>query len=436
MTTIEQLQKLEAIEPAEPKGWFCWLHNHYLVRYGDMHLGLTFGDYYTKDWAQVSDNPIPLCEQVDNEELLTSFLNRHAWMAGMQQLFPTVDKYWEQLDRTARGAFFAGASEMNPSDDLFDTARRKFPDMDFTPESLCQLGCNAIKYLRNDLLELLLSADHDLTTTIHRFGVSSKAGGWEDDELSKVSHRVIDMLLETALIWNRPESVLLTLGKGADPNIPIWQLERSYNMKYSALGYAISEDYRKLAEILLDNGASVAGIQFSGANHELYLAIEKSWDDLAEQMIFKGAKLSLPLNSELKKSTVKSAGSEYLVLGPRGPKFFGHFKDELEWVHNIIGRLITLAPIEEKQAFFWAYGQGGKFTTIFNKVVGNLERLKRYETLGLDTRLTAEEFCTAVNTEAYESLSYLLSKYGDDAPEQVFAAIKERKEFEQAKNQC
>ena len=71
--------------------------------------------------------------------------------------------------------------------------------------------------------------------------------------------------------------------------------------------------------------------------------------------------------------------------------FFGHFDEELNWAQKAIGGLIELAPIAEKQAFHSGDGQGGKWKTILDVVVGDLARLKLYEALGLDTRLTAEE---------------------------------------------
>ena len=71
--------------------------------------------------------------------------------------------------------------------------------------------------------------------------------------------------------------------------------------------------------------------------------------------------------------------------------FFGHFDEELSWAQEAIGDLIELTPIAEKQAFYSGNAQGGTWGTILDVVVGDRDRLKLYETLGLDTRLTAEE---------------------------------------------
>jgi hypothetical protein len=260
MITSDQLRKLTDSEPVEPRGWFRWLHNHYLGRSGDRYVGLTFGDLFTDEWRELSDKPIPLHESIDNPELMKVFLNRHAWMAGMCLMVQTVGTYWQQLDMTARGNFFAGISERDSSGQQFDRAVRNIPIMDFTPESLCQLACNAIKHNRIDLLELLLSSKVDLTTNIRRFdGINT----WDNEEIEQVSHRVVDMILEAALIRNSPDAVRLALKHGADPNIPVWQLERSFNEKHSALSYVISEDQKLLAEMLLQHGASASGTSFA-----------------------------------------------------------------------------------------------------------------------------------------------------------------------------
>lgn len=409
----DMLTSLAADEPVEPRGWFRWLHNHYLGRYGMRHLNLVYGDLYNDEWGQLSDKPTPLYERVNDPELMTAFLNRHAWAAGMFSLVQSVGEYWEQLDRTARGAFFAGVTELDGSEFTFNAVMRNLSVLDFTPESLCQLACNAIRYKRIDLLENLLSTHAEqLIAEIRRFDAMGHPYFGEPDILTQVSRRVIDMVLEAALIRNNPEAVKLLLEHGADPDLQVWQLERSYNEKHSGLSYAISADHRVLAELLLEHGASPTGTSFAGRNLELFQAINRGWDDLAERLISKGALLSPP----------SSSGNNISV-----PRFFGLFNDNLEWAHTVIGSLIPLTPIAEKQAFYWGNGQGGQDVTILNKVICSLERLKRYEALGLDTRLTAEEFCMAVGWNASEGLGYLLSKYGDDARERVFAAIRERK---------
>ena len=59
----------------------------------------------------------------------------------------------------------------------------------------------------------------------------------------------------------------LALHTGADPNLPVWRLERSFNEKHCALSFAISQSYRHAAEMLLKAGASAEGTDFTSHNY-------------------------------------------------------------------------------------------------------------------------------------------------------------------------
>lgn len=253
---MQQLDALMSVEPAEPRGWFRWLHHHYLFRHGHNHEFALFGNLYNDAWQGISDTPTPLYKRQDDVFMLEAVLNRHAWMAGMVPLVTSVFACWHNLERPARGAFLAGLSERLGFDDVMDSAMTHLHEADFSPESLCQLVCNYVKYGRIDLFETLLSSSVELTAEIRRFDAFQTAVFNEDEILAQLSHRVIDLILEAALIRNHPEAASLALKYGADPNIPIWQLERSSNHHYSALGYVMREGYSDLVELLLKSGAS------------------------------------------------------------------------------------------------------------------------------------------------------------------------------------
>lgn len=311
------LKKLAGDVPIEPKGWFRWMHDHYLGRYG-VRKGYMFEDSpYFAEWLQLSDNPEPLHQVINVQDLLISFLNCHAWTAGVCGLFKTVFHCWDQLSRTSRGYFFAGITEQHAFDSIFNAIIKSIPMMDLTPDSLCQLACNAVKNNRLDLLELLLTDSVDLTSEIRRFDASDPQRDWISDELKNLSHRVIDMILEAALIQNKPAAARLALAHGANPNIPVWQLERSSNKRYSTLGYVIdsefqqnNEPHREMAELLLEHGASPVGIPYAGMDSELYLAIEKGWDDFAKRLISMGAQLTKSTAPEESSEAGRVSGSE------------------------------------------------------------------------------------------------------------------------------
>jgi hypothetical protein len=253
--------------------------------------------------------------------------------------------------------------------------------------------------------------------------------------------------MEAALVRGDLAAIRLALQRGADPNLPVWKQERSSAEKHCALSFAISEGRREIAETLLGAGASAAGTDFTAPNYPLYMAIKNGWDDLAERLLQGGARLRGLARLSDKSSAPLAEAPEFppaVPLRPPGsaqaPKsevaqsrfrrlreYFGHDSEELDWACETIGNIIPLAPILEKQAFHWGHAQGGQFTTILNVVVGNVDRLKRYESLGLDTRLTPEELCTAIDLNAFEGLLYLLSKHATDKREQALEFIRLRK---------
>jgi ankyrin repeat protein len=105
--------------------------------------------------------------------------------------------------------------------------------------------------------------------TIHRGDVWDYPKTRWPKIVCKLSCRVIDMVLEAALVRNNQEAMQLALRAGADPNISVWRLERSFNEKDCALSFAISQGYRHAAEMLLKAGASAEGTDFTSHNYPL-----------------------------------------------------------------------------------------------------------------------------------------------------------------------
>lgn len=264
MTLYEWFKSMLSVTPAEPRGWFRWLHNHYMGRYGDHHLGLVIGNTFTDAWKRTK---IELDEQQDelDQDLALSFVSLHPWACGVKKHTKLVAALWEQMTPEARGAFMAGLSEFHFGDgpELIDKTLLRLETAELSPESLCQLACNAVRFKRLDFLTALFAKYPSPTFEINRFSASSSRESWESEELTKLSHRVIDMILEAALIANYADAAKLALQHGADPNIPVWQLERSSNHKYSALGYVIASEHmqdmkphKEMTELLLDHGAT------------------------------------------------------------------------------------------------------------------------------------------------------------------------------------
>lgn len=422
--TRDILTGLQDAHPTEPRGWFRWLHNHFLGRYAfsDHRFEATLT---AQGWQEVSQAFPDFAPE--EAAALAPIVARHAWTVGYLGLTELADACWERLKAEERGAILAGLTETHARTEPIEWIRERLPGCTFSPESACQIACNAIWHKWPDILTVVLASDVDLAAAIHRGDEGAYPLTRWPDILAKLSHRVIDMVLEAALVRDDSKAVRAAFDKGANPNISVWKLERSYNEQHCALSFAISEERRHIAESLLKAGATAAGTDFTTPNYPLYLTISKGWDDLAERLLQNGASLRAPGAPVQGSSAPKTEGSESEVLLPFRGKFFGHFDEEVNWARLAIGSIIPLAPITEKQAFYWGNGQGGQWTTILNAVIGNVERLQRYEALGLDTRLTDEELCSAVGRDAFDGLLYLLGKHGTEARDRITFRIRRRK---------
>jgi len=427
MAGVPQLKKLAASAPVEPLGWFRFLHDHFLGRNIDEYHGPIFMPVFRQGWEIVSNNPENFPDVDDS--LWLDVLNRHAWTVGMMGLVKPLKIHWKNMTRLARGSFLAGFSERYPSRKIWRIIIAKLPHLEFTPEILCQLACNAIRYNRKDALAVLLNTITDITSPIHRGdGFIYPESRWPEI-MDQLSHRLIDLVLEAALVRNNYDAIKLALEHGADPNIPLWWLERSFNEKHCALSFAISKDNRELAELLLQHGANPAGNSFSGRNSPYFQAHQhgSNWYAFADDLYAKASLEATPPKRPTSESAVKSEGSEWEVFLPVSGRFFGHFQKELDWARSEIGSIIPLVSVDEKESFYHGDAQGGYHKTVLDLVMGNLTKLKKFEAMGMDTRLSAEELCTAVEGNAYDCLVYLLESHGAAIRDRVFVEIVRRK---------
>jgi len=421
------LKDLAACEPVEPMGWFRFLHDHYLGRNVHCHKGPIFMPVYRQGWEQITNNPEALTDV--NDPIWLEVVNRHAWTVGFLGLEKPAQAHWDNMTKLAKGAFCAGLSECHPSVEMWEMVITELPRIELTAESLCQLACNAIKNgSHNDLADLLNNAT-DLTSPIHRGdGFIYPESRWPEI-MDQLSHRVIDLVLEAALIENDHNAIKLALDHGADPNIPVWWLERSCNEKHCALSFAISKDDRGLAEMLLQYGANPAGNSFSGRNNPFFQAHQHGarWRTFADDLYVRASLEPTPPKNPMPESDVKNEGSEWDVFLPVSGRFFEHFEEELDWARCVIGSIIPLVSVDEKESFYRGNAQGGYHRTILDLIMSDLTKLKEFEALGMDTRLSAEEICTAVESNAYSSLMYLLESFGPARRDRVLSAILQRK---------
>ncbi|GEM_PF-2085478 len=179
------------------------------------------------------------------------------------------------------------------------------PEAELNVESVAEIACNAIR--RNDLhllMAALQNGGQHLNATIERMEplsdcIWTSETKWTTD-LERVSHRLIDMILEASLFRSWSFGIVLALEHGADPNLHLWTLERSYNEHHTGLSWAINnnrgeneEDAEKIATALLEHPGFQPGTTHAKA---LCDAIRRGRDVLVERMISKGVSFE---NSEL-----------------------------------------------------------------------------------------------------------------------------------------
>jgi hypothetical protein len=417
------LYKLEGTPPVEPRGWFRWLHNHFCGRYPfhDRRLaeklsGLGFPELernFESIWATDAERVVRL-------------IGIHSWAVGWLGLTKTAEICWPQLSPEQRGAIFAAVSETTWTPETVAWIKRCFADIAFAPESACQLACNSIWHGDMDILERVLSCDMDWLASIRRGDPGAYPETDWPEMLDHLSHRLIDMIFEAAVIAGNVTAIDLSLAKGANPDLFIWQLERSYNEKHSALSFSISQRRIEIAKALLHAGASPNGNPFTTPELPLYLALKNEADDLIDELLKRGA-IFRP-SPQGRGEEPKAEGSESEILSPRQP-FFGHFADELEWARRVVGTVIPLVGIYSKLAFYEGDGQGGQRSTFLNRLLydDKLDQLTKYEAEGMDTLLTAEELCTAVNWDSVKCLTYLLGKFGETQRARALFRIRRHK---------
>ncbi len=414
MSTL--LSDLESTDAVEPTGWFRWLYFHYSFRnpVPNKVLARTFKSIELPEFAaDFSDF------WAANPNQVLSVVARHAWALGTIGKTDLAEKCWAGIMPESRGAFLAGLSEIANSPEIQEWITNHVTGASFSPESACQLACNSIRYSNDTVLaSIILNAEVNwLAPVLRGFGNDRADLEWHKI-LRQLSNRLIDLILEAAILCNKPEAVQAALKRGAHPDIPIWRLERSYNEQYCALSYVIQNGQDDLAKILLEAGANPKGTAFGADDAPLYFALSTGADDMAEQLVMRGAAI---------KPITPYPGTESAKPGPF--KYFGVSSDEIGWAKTSFLSLIPLTDIGEKVDFHEGNAQGGYYRTFLQILMhgDRVDRLIKYEAMGLDTRLTAEELCTAVNVNAHNCLTHLLSKNGPETLAQVMEHIRVRK---------
>ena len=417
MMTSPVAQAVSAIAetaPARPSGRVEWMHYRTLMRYG-----LAVDVEGEEDWQKINDH----CETVSLEELgpLMSLFEERAWTAGYFGLYALAEKVWMNASSEARGAFLTGLSRNLKRTAFAEWMAKFLTGATFDSRDAVEICCNAIHYKRTEILAALLQRADLPAEPVERFTGSEFQHGWER-ELSQHSRRFHDVILECAVRSGNVEAAKLALAQEANPNIPCWKLERSFNERFSLLSFAIDEGFGDLVALLLEHGADVQGLDYEGRNKPLYSAWSKGHWALVDQLLDRGASFE---GGNLG-TAMESAGGESETLSPRQP-FFRCFKPDAEWAEKSIGSVVPLAPVRSVPWFYDGSGQGGEYRSFLGCLLGgdDLDRLKKYEPRGLPVRLTVPDLVNAINADAFDCLWYVLGRL--KAPPQAYFRIRRHK---------
>jgi hypothetical protein len=395
----------------ESRGWFAWMYNHYLVRYPafDVVLDDLLEESGIKKDYQILKDP-------QESELLTKRalkgVRQNPWaygfLAGRDKNIPFLHLLWPHLDPLEKGSFLAGFTEdphLNKIDETsIDLAFHHFPECEFHPRESVQMLCNAIRFQNPKWIELASKRKWNLDLEIaplHPF--DKKIDDFIMGPPENRHRRGIDLLLNASLHYRNHAGLDFALQGGANPNLPIWRLERSCNENLSALSFAIQQDFRQenkiptLSRKLLEAGADPRGIDFEGRGHPLFIALEIREDDFAEELLQKGALFEKPDPEK------KPARQPYFHISSED-------KIRLEEIRREYSQRMTITPREEKQWYDNANAQGGILQTPLILIMDNLDRIKRFHPWGLDTRLSAEEILHALKWKCDESLEWLIGE--------------------------
>ena len=397
----------QTIQPLEPQGWFRWLHYH-------AHGGCRRpGDRMATESGVCSETAKPDSTSVAG----------YAWEVGLNGRTDLLEKHWHALTPLQRGAAVAGVSE---TEDGMEWIASRLPSCALDAVTSCEIACNAVHLGRMDILAKVLDSSTCLTGEVQRYFAPGRPSGGFSEVIEQLSNRCIDLILEAAVIAKNLPAIRMALSHGANPDIPVWVLQRSFNEKHCALSFCIEHRMKKAVGPLLAAGANPRGIAFCTPNLPLFQAVSAGDHALALRLLKKGASFADSETGNQRRAVMAKARKKRMI-SPAGDYFFGYFEKDLSWVRDKIGPLIALVPVGEKPCFYQGNGQGGYWRTFLDAAGSDVAAIKRYEALGLDARSTAEELLSAVEGNAYDKLLYLLRNEPEEAKARVMFRVRRRK---------
>jgi hypothetical protein len=409
----ETLGTLAAIPITRPPGLLEELHNGFAMRYGG------YCAYRTAalEWIALDE----MADELDRHQLddVLPTLDQRAWEAGSHGAVRLATRLWSWISSPAKGQFLAGAARHlsrkraeEGANKLADFLVENLAAAQFEPQGAAEIAANAIRADWPVLLDAIMAhPDFNTNAIIERLYSDSNWNRFSD-QVSQHATRTLDVLLETAVRCLRPDTTKQLLEVGACPDLPCWNLERSFSDWFSLLSYSLyslweSEDRdaaMRIFDLLLEHGANPLGLPCEGLNHPLKLALDNRCWDIAHRLLDLGA--GFDGGRHLTAEDFEKPGR----LIPAGHPHFGVFDDDLRWVEEKIAPLMPLLKPWQTALFYKGNSQGGSSSTFLSSLLAeeHLEQLKHFEKRGMPTRLTPALVIEIVKWGRYSALLHLL----------------------------
>lgn len=409
------LEAFAEFKSQRPAGMVDSMHYGFVLR----NLGMIDREGAPEAILQLED----LAAGIKDEWLphLTPLLGMHAWRAGRLQMRSSVTRIWTDLSPVARGHYLAGFSYSLMSWSVWEDENAlisghilcNLADASLSAECAAEIAANALRSNSLDLLKAVLAhRDFDPDGQINRNRGYPDQTGFAR-QLSVLSTRVIDVLLEAAVRCQKPEAARILLDLGASPDLPCWTLERSFNEWFSLLSFALDlmsgkegearTSLATLIDLLLQYGADPQGLECEGKNNPLLHAIRGRHWELVDRLLELGARFE---------GSVAYQPDDFLLKGqfiPAGHPLLHHSSKDLDWVTATLGPLIPLVNFWEVPLFYQGHSQGGWTTTFLCYFLKDehLLLLKKYVSKGLPTKLSATIIWDLVKGGHCQALCYL-----------------------------
>lgn len=330
-------------------------------------------------------------------------IRHQAWFFGRRGWTDILLQHWDELEPETRGDALAGLSECAADETLAEWVDARIESCVFGAEAACQLAVNGVGNERLDWVDPLLRHPDLLERSVDRVAAENRMNdGGFSQQVAGGALRNIDILLESCIrgYWGgiefpawRIDLLKRLLELGADPDVGMFDLGRSYSDQYCVLSYVIDRDLPVLASLLLERGANPDGTDYSGIGQPLFVACMKRRISIVEDLVKHGARFD-----------VGNSLSQYL----------DHYVKETQLVRNLLGRVLPLIPVSEKVFFMDGGGMPGSYThlTAFAGSEDSAEDLRRLLDLGLPAHLSAEEIGALMAWKCWNCLDLLLEWHG------------------------